>query len=156
MNKITMLNSEFSIEKLFPNNNEVATKDQFKTSPFSELIKLKNSKTTLFKEDFNQPGIYVFWWIGDEEDLKNLNTKILIKGKVDNKSTDQNGKPGHYYHKIDFSAKWNPTFSPSKIALYVGKSTNIANRFSLHLKTKTLHSHWNNTMKEGKNNDKVS
>jgi hypothetical protein len=137
-----MLYSEFSIEKLFPKKGESLSEIQFKTLPFSKLIDIKKSKTTCFDKGLNQPGIYVFWWVGTKKELEGLNRKILLKGKVDKLSKEHNGKLGHHCHEIDFSADWFPKNS-DRYALYVGKSTNIAKRFSLHLKMGTSHEKWN-------------
>lgn len=75
-------------------------------------------------------GIYLFWWSGEKDlFLQNIKThKHLIKGK----QTEE--------EKVDirFTEQWieMATFS-DKICLYVGKTTNLKQRISSHIKPKT-------------------
>lgn len=67
-----------------------------------------------------QPGIYAFWWIGDRKQLLAANRHIVLKGP--------RGLPVN----VEYHDWW-----PRDLVypcLYVGKSTNIKNRFSLHIK----------------------
>jgi hypothetical protein len=70
------------------------------------------------------PGVYAFWWIGERERLLSANRRIILKG------------PGEQPVEVEYRDWW-----PSDLAypcLYVGKSTNIRKRFSLHLKRGSL------------------
>lgn len=67
-----------------------------------------------------EPGVYAFWWIGDRASLLNANRKIVLKGP--------NGLPV----EVEYRDWWPPELAYP--CLYVGKSTNIRKRFSLHLK----------------------
>lgn len=65
-------------------------------------------------------GIYAFWWVGDRHQLLNSNRSIVLKG------------PGGNPVTVQYEDWW-----PEELAfpcLYVGKTTNIRRRFSLHLK----------------------
>lgn len=66
------------------------------------------------------PGVYAFWWIGDRQQLLTANRQIVLKG------------PGEQPVKVEYRDWW-----PADLVypcLYVGKSTNIRKRFSLHFK----------------------
>lgn len=66
------------------------------------------------------PGIYAFWWIGERDQLLAANRRITLKG------------PNEQPVEVEYRDWW-----PEELAypcLYVGKSTNIRKRFSLHLK----------------------
>ncbi len=68
----------------------------------------------------SSPGIYAFWWIGDRETLLNANRKMVLKG------------PGGKRVEIELLDWW-----PADLlfpCLYVGKTTNLKQRFSLHIK----------------------
>lgn len=65
-------------------------------------------------------GLYAFWWVGKRETLLNSNRSIVLKG------------PGGKPVTVTYEDWW-----PEHLAfpcLYVGKTTNIHRRFSLHLK----------------------
>lgn len=65
-------------------------------------------------------GVYAFWWIGHKDLLMNANRHIVLKGPK-GQSVD-----------VEYQDWW-----PSELqypCLYVGKSTNIKKRFSLHIK----------------------
>lgn len=67
-----------------------------------------------------EPGVYAFWWVGPRNELLRANRKIVLKGP--------NGRPV----EVEYNDWW-----PSELVypcLYVGKSTNIKKRFSLHIK----------------------
>lgn len=68
-----------------------------------------------------EAGIYAFWWIGDKAMLMGSNRRMILKG------------PGERPVEVEYRDWWpeHLTFP----CLYVGKSTNIKKRFSLHLKT---------------------
>ena len=82
-------------------------------------------------------GVYAFWWMGKKEVLLNSNLNIVLKG------------PKGKYVSIKYKDWW-----PSELTypcLYVGKSTNIKKRFSLHLKrgsAKRLHNISDENIKE--------
>jgi len=65
-------------------------------------------------------GVYAFWWIGSKEELLASNRHIVLKG------------PGERPVDVTYGDWW-----PKELlypCLYVGKSTNIKKRFSLHIK----------------------
>ena len=67
-----------------------------------------------------QAGVYAFWWTGNRQELLQSNRHIVLKGPAE-KPVD-----------VEFLEWW-----PEEITypcLYVGKSTNIKKRFSLHIK----------------------
>jgi len=67
-----------------------------------------------------EPGVYAFWWIAERARLLNGNREIVLVG------------PGGSSIHLRFEEWW-----PTQLAypcLYVGKTTNIKKRFSLHLK----------------------
>ncbi|MFM2663496.1 hypothetical protein AAFX24_00970 [Vibrio mediterranei] len=88
----------------------------------------KNEPVRLIKDLFDgqkillpeEAGIYVFWWLGDKDHLMNSNRTQVLKG------------PGEKPVAITFEDWW-PDYLEHP-CLYVGKSTNIKKRFSLHLK----------------------
>jgi hypothetical protein len=66
------------------------------------------------------PGIYAFWWIGPRADLMAGNRHIGLKG------------PGGCRVNVEYRDWW-----PEELVypcLYVGKTTNLRNRFSQHIK----------------------
>lgn len=66
-----------------------------------------------------RPGVYAFWWLGDKQELMNSNRHIVLKG------------PNEQPVNVELKDWW-----PKELeypCLYVGKSTNIKNRFSLHI-----------------------
>lgn len=66
-----------------------------------------------------EAGVYAFWWIAERDELLNGNRDIVLKGP--------NGRPA----KVELGDWW-----PEELqfpCLYVGKSTNIKKRFSLHI-----------------------
>ena len=67
-----------------------------------------------------EPGVYAFWWLGQKIELMSANRHIVLKG------------PKERPVDVEYKDWW-----PSELVypcLYVGKSTNIKNRFSLHIK----------------------
>lgn len=77
----------------------------------------------------SKAGVYAFWWIGEKKVLLNGNRHIVLKG------------PGENPVDVYYRDWWPPELEYP--CLYVGKSTNIKKRFSLHLKrgsSKRLHS----------------
>jgi hypothetical protein len=66
------------------------------------------------------PGVYAFWWIASKPELLAANRHVVLKG------------PGELPVKVEYGDWW-----PVDLAhpcLYVGKTTNIKSRFSLHIK----------------------
>lgn len=68
----------------------------------------------------SSPGVYAFWWLGSRSELMNANRHIVLKG------------PGERPVDIEY-LDWWPEYLDHP-CLYVGKSTNIKHRFSLHIK----------------------
>lgn len=66
------------------------------------------------------PGIYAFWWLHDLEALLNSNRKIALAG------------PGGKVVGVEYQDWWPKDLTYP--CLYVGKTTSIRKRFSLHLK----------------------
>jgi hypothetical protein len=66
------------------------------------------------------PGVYAFWWVAPRIDLFAANRHIVLKG------------PGERPVNVEYLDWW-----PEKLfypCLYVGKTTNVRQRFSLHIK----------------------
>jgi len=67
----------------------------------------------------DKPGLYAFWWIGNKEELLNANRELRLKGPK--------GETAH----VEYSDWWpNDLEFP---CLYVGKTTNLKQRFGQHL-----------------------
>jgi hypothetical protein len=66
------------------------------------------------------PGVYAFWWIGDKSELMGGNRHIVLKG------------PKELPVSVEYHDWWPKDLNHP--CLYVGKSTNIKKRFSLHIK----------------------
>jgi hypothetical protein len=66
------------------------------------------------------PGVYAFWWIGPRVELLAANRRIVLKG------------PNEQPVDVEYGDWW-PEYLVHP-CLYVGKTTNIKNRFSLHIK----------------------
>lgn len=69
-----------------------------------------------------EPGVYAFWWVGAKEQLMAANRRIVLKGP--------SGLPA----AVEYRDWWPPELAYP--CLYVGKTTNIKSRFSLHIKRK--------------------
>jgi hypothetical protein len=88
-------------------------------------VSIKNVRNIFQGQRINlpeAPGVYAFWWTGDKKELLQANRHIVLKG------------PGERPVDVEFMDWW-----PAELeypCLYVGKSTNIKNRFSLHIKRK--------------------
>lgn len=66
------------------------------------------------------PGVYAFWWMAPKAELMAANRRIVLKG------------PNERPVDVEYKDWWpNELMYP---CLYVGKSTNIKKRFSLHIK----------------------
>ena len=75
-------------------------------------------------------GLYIFWWTGHKEQfLKNIKThKHLIKGRQTQEEMVN----------VKFSDDWiNIATIDNKICLYVGKTTNLQQRITSHVKPQT-------------------
>jgi hypothetical protein len=68
----------------------------------------------------NGPGVYAFWWVGDRQSLLRSNRHVVLKG------------PSGQLVDVEYRDWWPKDLSFP--CLYVGKSTNIKKRFSLHIK----------------------
>ncbi|MGQ7246339.1 hypothetical protein ACUN9Y_03255 [Halomonas sp. V046] len=64
-------------------------------------------------------GVYAFWWIADRDELLAANCHIVLKG------------PSGRLVDVEFKDWWPPELEFP--CLYVGKSTNIKKRLSLHI-----------------------
>jgi hypothetical protein len=71
----------------------------------------------------DSPGVYAFWWIGRREELLGANRHIVLKG------------PGEKPVDVEYCDWWPADLEYP--CLYVGKSTNIRKRFSLHIKRRS-------------------
>lgn len=67
-----------------------------------------------------EPGVYAFWWLGSKLELMAANRHIVLKG------------PKEQPVDVEYRDWWPPELVYP--CLYVGKSTNIKNRFSRHIK----------------------
>jgi hypothetical protein len=66
------------------------------------------------------PGVYAFWWVAPRVNLIAANRQIRLKG------------PGGGEVNVEYQDWWpRELFYP---CLYVGKTTNVRKRFSLHIK----------------------
>lgn len=71
-----------------------------------------------------EAGVYAFWWVAPKAELMAANRHIVLKGPKD-RPVD-----------VEYKDWW-----PAEIqypCLYIGKSTNIKKRFSLHIKRRSL------------------
>ena len=66
------------------------------------------------------PGVYAFWWVGDRQELLQGNRHIILKG------------PGGQPVDVEYMEWWPPEIELP--CLYIGKTTNIKQRFSQHIK----------------------
>jgi hypothetical protein len=89
----------------------------YKSEPVRPIKDLFNGQKINLPEE---AGVYVFWWLGNKELLMNSNRNQVLKG------------PGEKPVPITFEDWW-PEYLEHP-CLYVGKTTNIKKRFSLHLK----------------------
>src|SRR5260370_36767180 len=67
-----------------------------------------------------RPGVYAVWWVGPRADLLAASRHIVLKG------------PGERPVAVEYQDWW-----PEELvypALYVGKTTNVRKRFSLHIR----------------------
>jgi len=96
--------------------------------PVNEIFEIFGSGRIDLPE---RPGVYAFWWVSSKDLLMQANTYIVLKG------------PGGSPVDVEYQDWW-----PDDLVypcLYVGKSTNMKNRFSQHIKRGTtgrLHG-WN-------------
>ena len=70
----------------------------------------------------DEPGVYAFWWLGKKSQLMAANRHIVLKG------------PGGRSVDVEYKDWWPPELAYP--CLYVGTSTSIKKRFSLHIKRK--------------------
>ena len=77
------------------------------------------------------PGVYAFWWISPKEKLLSANRHIVLKG------------PKEQPVDVEYRDWWPPELQYP--CLYVGKSTNIKNRFSYILSAAHLVAYTNRT-----------
>lgn len=149
-NELIDLKQPFSITLLNSTN--------WKTEKLGNIID-KNKKDP-FKAGMEKAGVYIFWWSGDFNELKKKHLHIQIKGKrvsnenKPNRIDKENNE--HQIHKVSYNPNW---LTPIKLQgqetelypLYVGKSTNVLKRLGLHLKLKTKHTEWRNSILKGEN-----
>ena len=113
--------AEFSEEKIKNGLRDLEPKD---SKPVHELIKRKGISNTKIPE---KGGVYIFWWNGDKG----------IKNKLAGCSYRVKAKSTHDVEMIDikFSEEWiKKATVHNKVCLYVGKTTNLRDRVSKHLK----------------------
>jgi hypothetical protein len=67
-----------------------------------------------------EPGVYAFWWVGEKSKLMAADRHIVLTG------------PGKRLVNVEYKDWWPPELAYP--CLYVGKSTNIKKRLSLHIK----------------------
>lgn len=87
------------------------------------LDSIRKVKDIFIKQKINLPekaGVYAFWWVGCKDELLDANRFITLKGPAE--------KPVH----VEYKDWWPPELKYP--CLYVGKSTNLKKRFSLHIK----------------------
>ncbi len=89
------------------------SKDQIK--PVADIIRSRRIRLP------ESAGLYAFWWIGDKTKLLKANRNIVLKG------------PSGRLVSVEYKDWWPDELSFP--CLYVGKSTNIKKRFSLHIKS---------------------
>jgi len=65
-------------------------------------------------------GVYAFWWIAPKSELLAGNRHIVLKG------------PNERPVDVEYKDWWPPELAHP--CLYIGKTANIKNRFSLHIK----------------------
>jgi hypothetical protein len=113
--------AEFSENKI-----NIATKElkPNNTIPILDLIVNKGISKSKIPE---KSGVYIFWWTGGNE----------IMEKLDGCTYQVKAKSTHEFEKITikFTEEWirKATYE-GKICLYVGKTTNLRDRVSKHLK----------------------
>ena len=85
-----------------------------KIRPVKEILELNKINLP------NSAGIYAFWWIGKKDELLSSQRIFVLSGP----------------NQSDISVTMNDWWPPELPypCLYVGKSTNLKNRFSLHIK----------------------
>ncbi|UCV17587.1 GIY-YIG nuclease family protein [Ferribacterium limneticum] len=67
-----------------------------------------------------EPGVYAFWWLSPKAELMAGNRNIVLKG------------PKEQPVDVEYRDWWPANLQYP--CLYIGKSTNIKKRFSLHIK----------------------
>ena len=72
----------------------------------------------------SEPGVYAFWWVADKSELMQSNRHIVLKG------------PRELPVDVEYCDWWS--HDQAFPCLYVGKTTNIKKRYSLHIKRKSL------------------
>jgi hypothetical protein len=97
--------------------------DQSQIQKLSSLIQFGNGSSIKYDASLDSSeGIYAFWLDNPQGIVKNLNRKVCISG------------PNKKMEKME----WDWNLDEKNILLYVGKSTNIKKRISLHLKLGTI------------------
>lgn len=133
-----MLNNTFELKNML---------ESFTDIRISELLDLpkKQTKKEELRDHSNEiAGVYIFWWTGSIESLEKLNRRIRLKGKVSEEKTIKD-KP-HVLHNVEWNTNWFPEEVKDRYALYVGKTTKLANRFAMHLKMGTSHKDWRDSL----------
>lgn len=144
------LTKQFSLELL--------QSSDWKTERMENILHATKSKSA-FKKEMERSGVYVFWWTGSLDTLEKLHKHIEIQGKVNVDQKEEGDR--HHRHRISFHKEWLTQvkigeMQETAVALYVGKSTNVLRRFGLHMKTKTEHENWRNSILNGKPYDSIS
>ena len=135
-----MLNKTFDLKNIL---------ESFTDLRISELLDVPKEQTKKDRLRINSKeiaGVYIFWWTGSKESLGKLNRRIRLKGKVSEENIIKNKDKTHVLHDVEWSTDWFPEELNDRYALYVGKSTKLANRFALHLKMGTSHKDWRESL----------
>ncbi|PHQ27796.1 GIY-YIG nuclease family protein [Leeuwenhoekiella nanhaiensis] len=115
------------MEAKYSNENIDKAKEAL-TSNHAQLVKTFIKKNGISKSLLTeQSGVYIFWWEGSLEGFtKTVTSSIfLINGKKTHKEQI----------KICFTKEWiKKATHHNKVCLYVGKTTNLRDRISKHLK----------------------
>ena len=117
--------AKFSEEKIKKGLRDLEPKNSV---PVSKLIRRNGISKTKIPE---KSGVYIFWWDGDKG----------IKNKLAGCTYQVKAKSTHDVEMIDvkFSEEWIKRATVhNKICLYVGKTTNLRDRVSKHLKLGSL------------------
>jgi len=94
---------------------------------YKKLLDIKLTCDYIYGQKIYIPeaaGLYAFWWMGDKNILMNANRHIILHG------------PGGSDLDVEWLDWW-----PQELeypCLYIGKSTNLRNRFGQHLMRKTM------------------
>lgn len=135
-----MLNKTFDLKNILESFTDL------RISELLDVPKKQTKKEALRDHSKEIAGVYIFWWTGSKESLGKLNRRIRLKGKVADENIIKGANKEHVNHDIECCTNWFPEEVKDRYALYVGKSTKLANRFALHLKMGTSHEDWRKSL----------